>query len=162
MKVVIQRSEAAHESAESVVESIAIEDIHALLYRRGEIDVAEALTATLTPVEACAVAARLRRVIRRAARRRFFRDYRTALRPDEAARLGLIALWYERAGQAGCRVWADLRTDLAPAPRLTLVGAPAPEAEETEGVPSDDLAPPEPTRLMPEWLTAPESSVWSA
>jgi hypothetical protein len=36
------------------------------------------------------------------------------------------------------------------------------EAEETEGARPDALAQSESARLMPEWLAAPESSVWSA
>src|SRR5207253_3634222 len=134
MMVVMRRSDATAtaESAESLAESMVIDDVHALLYRRGAIDLADALVATCGPAEACAVAQRLRRLVRRATRRHYFRDYRTALRPEEAARLGLIALWYERAGQAGCRLWADLSDDPAPAPRPTLVGTTTRTAETTE------------------------------
>jgi hypothetical protein len=152
---------AAGDSAEDLAESIAVEDVYELLYRRGENDLAAAVITTLAPAEARAVAQRLRRLVRRATRCRFFRDYRTALRPKEAARLGLVALWSERASAAGCRVWADLRAEPAPLPRRTLVGAVTSEADETERARPDALAQSESARLMPEWLAAPESSVWS-
>jgi hypothetical protein len=82
--------------------------------------------------------------------------------PQGGARRGLVGLWYERAGAAGCRVWTDLRAEPAPVPRRTPGGAVTSEAEEAEGARPDALTQSESARLMPEWLAAPDSSVWSA
>lgn len=169
MKVVIRRSAVmtAENKAATLAESIAIDDIHTLLYQRGEIDLADALTASLEPDEARAVAVRLRHMVRHATRRRFFRDYRRALHADEAARLGLVALWYERAGQTGCHVWAELPGDptaepVSSRPHLALVTTPLAEGDDVAQASADALAAGASPRLMPDWLAAPESSVWSA
>ncbi len=161
MKIVIRRSPMVTkaEREESLAESIEIGDVHALLYERGEGDLADALTAHLGPRETCTVAARLRSLARHGRKAGLFRDYRAALRPDEAARLGLVAMWYERVGHAGCRVWADLRESVETVTPLTLL----PTVETGATMPSTGAsAQSTGAGIMPDWLDAPADSVWSA
>ncbi len=162
MKIMIRRSAVAAtkaESEESLAESIEIGDVHALLYERGNGDLADALTAHLSSREVCVVADQLRSLARRGSRAGLFRDYRAALRSDEAARLGLVAMWYERVGRAGCRAWADLREGAQTAPPLTLLPAVPTDAT----MPSNSAsARPTGVGIMPDWLDAPTDSVWSA
>lgn len=165
MKIVIRRSAMTAtrvESEESLAEFIEIGDVHALLYERGDGDLADALTAHLGPREARTVADRLRSLARRESRSGLFRDYRAALRPDGAARVGLVAMWYERAGRAGCRAWADLREELHEAAPVALVPA-AIDIEPGARTPSGAVSGrPHGAGIMPEWLDAPDTSVWSA
>jgi len=162
MKIVIRRSAMAAtkaENEESLAESIEIGDVHNLLYERGEGDLADALTAHLGSREACAVADQLRSLARHGRKAGLFRDYRVALRPDEAARLGLVAVWYERVGRAGCRTWADLRESMETVTSLTLL----PTVEASTTMPSTGVAAqPTGAGIMPDWLDAPTDSVWSA
>jgi hypothetical protein len=118
--------------------------------------------AHLSAREAIVVAALLRRVLHRYTRVGFLRPYRAVLSPDDAQQMGLLATWYDRAGRAGCRVWADLRTS-------TTVAAPPRRHQETAGAEPEPIVPPplantattaERTDLMPDWLDAPESSIW--
>ncbi len=162
MTIVIRRSAVAAataESEESLAESIEIGDVHALLYERGDGELADALTAHLASREARAVADRLRVLARQGRKIGLFRDYRAALCPDEAARLGLVAMWYERAGRAGCRVWADLREGTHTAHPLTLLPASETMARATS---DGGSARPTDAGIMPNWLDAPADSVWSA
>ncbi len=162
MKIVIRRSAMAATKAEreeSLTESIEIGDVHTLLYERGEGDLADALTAHLGSREACAVADQLRSLARHGRKAGLFRDYRVALRPDEAARLGLVAVWYERVGRAGCHVWADLRESVETVTPLTLL----PTVETSATMPSTRVAAQATgAGIMPDWLDAPTDSVWSA
>ncbi len=162
MKIVIRRSAMTATKAEreeSLAESIEIGDVHTLLYERGEGDLADALTAHLGPREACTVADQLRSLARHGRKVGLFRDYRAALRPDEAARLGLVAMWYARVGRAECRVWADLRESVQLVTPLTLL----PTAETGATMPSTGAsAHPTGAGIMPDWLDAPTDSVWSA
>ncbi len=162
MKIVIRRSAMAAtktENEESLAESIGISDVHALLYERGEGNLADALTAHLGPREACTVADQLRSLARHGRKAGLFRDYRAALRPDEAARLGLVAMWYERVGRAGCHVWADLRESVDTVTPLTLL----PTVETSATMPSTGVAAQSTgAGIMPDWLDAPTDSVWSA
>jgi len=162
MKIVIRRSAMTAtkaENEESLAESIEIGDVHTLLYERGEGDLADALTAHLGPREARAVADQLRTLARHGRKVGLFRDYRAALRPDEAARLGLVAMWYERVGRAGCHVWADLRESVETVTPLTLL----PTVEASAMMPSTGAsAQSRGAGIMPDWLDAPTDSVWSA
>ena len=164
MQIIVRRSPitTTAESDESLAETIDAGYIHTLLYRRGESALADALTAHLSAREAIVVAALLRRVLHRYTRVGFLRPYRAVLSPDDAQQMGLLATWYDRAGRAGCRVWADLRTS-------TTVAAPPRRHQETVGAEPEPIVPPPPantattaerTDLMPDWLDAPESSIW--
>jgi hypothetical protein len=168
MNIVIRRSAVVMptvENEESLAEDIDVGDVHALLYGHGEIDLADRLLAHLGPQDALDVAVRLRRVVRRGIRGRRFRDYRIRLSPSDAERIGLVATWYERVGQAGCRTWADLRATTKAATRpLSLLGAAGLGAGER--LPWESQTRPSSgekrTGIMPEWLDAPDTSVWSA
>jgi hypothetical protein len=164
VQIIVHRSPitTTAESEESLAETIDAGYIHTLLYRRGESELADALTAHLSAQEAVVVATLLRRVLHRYTRVGFLRPYRTVLSPGDAQKMGLLATWYERAGRAGCRVWADLRTG-------TTVAAPPRRDLETAGAEPEPIVPPPPantattaerTDLMPDWLNAPETSIW--
>jgi hypothetical protein len=163
VQIIVRRSRitTTAESEESLAETIDAGYIHTLLYRRGESALADALTAHLSAREAIVVAALLRRVLHRYTRVGFLRPYRAVLSPDDAQQMGLLATWYDRAGRAGCRVWADLRT--------STVAVPPRRHQETAGAEPEPIVPPplantattaERTDLMPDWLDAPESSIW--
>jgi hypothetical protein len=164
VQIIVRRSPitTTAESEESLAETIDAGSIHTLLYRRGESALADVLTAHLSAQEAIGVAALLRRVLQRYTRVGFLRPYRALLSPADAQQMGLLATWYERAGRAGCRVWADLRTS-------TTVAAPPRRHHETAGAEPEPSVPPPPahpattaerTALMPDWLDAPETSIW--
>jgi hypothetical protein len=163
VQIIVRRSPitTTAESKESLAETIDAGYIHTLLYRRGESALADALTAHLSAREAIVVAALLRRVLHRYTRVGFLRPYRAVLSPDDAQQMGLLATWYDRAGRAGCRVWADLRT--------STVAVPPRRQRETAGAEREPIVPLPPettattaerTDLMPDWLDAPESSIW--
>jgi hypothetical protein len=163
VQIIVRRSRitTTAESEESLAETIDAGYIHTLLYRRGESALADALTAHLSAREAIVVAALLRRVLHRYTRVGFLRPYRAVLSPDDAQQMGLLATWYDRAGRAGCHVWADLRT--------STVAVPPRRQRETAGAEREPIVPLPPettattaerTDLMPDWLDAPESSIW--
>jgi hypothetical protein len=165
VQIIVHRSPVATtaESEESLAETIDAGYVHTLLYRRGESDLADALTTNLSPQEAIAVAGLLRGVLRRDTRASFLRPYRAILSPADAQTMGLVATWYERAGRAGCRVWADLRAS------TTVAVSPA--RREVADAGAEQIIPPQPvntattaerTGLMPDWLAAPETSIWHA
>lgn len=166
MRIVVRRSAVRVtkvECEESLADTIDVGDVYAMLYKVGETDLADRLTQNLGPQEARDLAILLRRLIRRGGRRSAFHDYRAAVTSQDAARLGLVAMWYERIGRAGCRAWADLREGTAPAtPALTLVETAASTNERAGSASTGTRGPGERQGLMPEWLDAPESSIWSA
>lgn len=167
MRIVVRRSavnQTKIESEESLAHEIDVGDVYAVLYAAGETELADMLTRNLGPQDACYLAGLIRRLIRRGGRRSAFRDYRAAVRSQDAARLGLVAMWYERVGRTNCRAWADLREGIAAAaPALSLVAPAIPvKGEYTQLVPTDAPTSEQRRKLMPDWLDAPENSVWSA
>ena len=180
MDLIIRRSPIVTkaESEETLAEAINVGYVHALLYQRGEAELADRLAAHVRPQEARDLAWHLRQFVRTATRTSIFRDYRTRLSPADARAIGLVATWYERAGAAGCRIWADLRDqvrDLAPARQPLPFPAPEPtcgptahsleeaDREGGDGGERPSAADPagEASSLMPTWLHAPDTSVWN-
>jgi hypothetical protein len=177
MALIIRRSPIVTkaESEETLAEAINVGYVHALLYQRGEVELADRLAAHVRPQEARELAWHLRQFVRKAMRTSIFRDYRTRLSSADARAIGLAANWYERAGTAGCRIWADLRDqgrELAP-PRQPLP-FPAPEpicgpavlSMEEAGRDGGDRPGAtdrtgEANSIMPTWLHAPDTSVWN-
>lgn len=167
MRIVVRRSAVTQtkiECEESLANEIDVGEVYAALYAAGETDLADMLTRNLGPQDARDLAGLLRRLIRKGGRRGAFRDYRAALCPQDASRLGLVAMWYERVGRANCRAWADLREGIGSAtPALSLIAPAIPaKGEDTQLNPTDALTSEQGRTLMPDWLDAPENSVWSA
>ncbi|HKC74552.1 MAG TPA: hypothetical protein VKF37_10170 [Chloroflexota bacterium] len=180
MDLIIRRSPIVTkaESEETLAEAINVGYVHALLYQRGEAELADLLAAHVRPQEARGLAWHLRQFVRKATRTSIFQDYRTRLSPADARAIRLAAAWYERAGAAGCRIWADLRDqvrDLAPARQPLPYPAPEPicgpaalsleEADRDGGDGGERPGAVDPVgdadSLMPTWLHAPDTSVWN-
>ena len=180
MDLIIRRSPIVTkaESEETLAEAINVGYVHALLYQHGEAELADRLAAHVRPQEARDLAWHLRQFVRTATRTSIFRDYRTRLSAADARAIGLTATWYERAGAAGCRIWADLRDqvrDLAPTREPLPFPAPDPicgpaalsleEAGRDGGDGGERPGGADPagdaSSLMPTWLHAPDTSVWN-
>lgn len=177
MDLIIRRSSIGTkaEREETLAEAINVGDVHVVLYQRSEIALADLLTAHLQPREALALAQDLRQFVQQATRHSLWHDYRSRLAPADARAIGLVAAWYERAGAAGCRTWADLRDEGTLTPPRSQSHSLRLLSSETAGKPSGADTPPlavanatmdDPVDsegsggIMPTWLQAPDTSIW--